>query len=53
MLILVLDVENPELKTLLFFLNRVGSRALANFTALCEGGLEGVRDNEPVPQILP
>ena len=41
MLIFVLDVENPGLRTLLSFLNRVGSRALANFTALCEGGWRG------------
>jgi hypothetical protein len=38
LLILVLDVENPELKTLLSFLNRVGSRTPANFTVLYEGG---------------
>jgi DNA-binding PadR family transcriptional regulator len=38
---LVLDVENPGLRTLLSFLNRVGSRAPANFTALCKGGWRG------------
>ena len=38
---MVLDVENPGLRTLLSFLNRVGSRAPANFTALCEGGWRG------------
>jgi DNA-binding PadR family transcriptional regulator len=41
LLILVLDVENPRLRTLLSFLNRVGSMAPANFTALCEGGWRG------------
>ncbi len=41
MLILVLDVENPKLRTLLSFLNRVGNMDPANFTALCEGGWSG------------
>jgi len=41
LLILVLDVENPGLRTLLSFLNRVGSMAPANFTAPCEGGWRG------------